>query len=43
MDTADEILVKTKQFTWTLNEWLSKQKKVARQDSFWAEIYKEEE
>ncbi|CAD8163492.1 unnamed protein product [Paramecium pentaurelia] len=43
LETADEILVKTKQFTWTLNEWLSKQKKVARQDSFWAEIYKEDE
>ncbi|CAD8196188.1 unnamed protein product [Paramecium octaurelia] len=42
-DPATEILNKVKVFEHNLNKWVENQEKIARQDSFWAGIYKQKE
>ncbi|CAD8112753.1 unnamed protein product [Paramecium primaurelia] len=42
-DPATQILKKVKIFEPYLNRWIENQEKIARQDSFWAGIYKQKE
>ncbi|CAD8207799.1 unnamed protein product [Paramecium pentaurelia] len=42
-DPATQILKKVKIFEPYLNKWIENQEKIARQDSFWAGIYKQKE